>query len=70
MTPKPVAWVPRCVIFRLNIYIMGGILWLYQYQELFIICAPDTDVTENSHSDYSWTAGHKKKIINLINLFL
>ena len=29
---------------------MGGILWQYQTQVLFIICPPDTDVTENSHS--------------------
>ena len=37
---------------------MGGILLLYRTQGLFIICAPDPDVTENSHSDCSWTAGH------------
>ena len=28
---------------------MGGILWLYEIQELFEICAPDTDVTK-----FSW----------------
>ena len=39
---------------------MGGILWPYQTQGLFIICVPDTDVTENSHSDCSLTVGHKK----------
>ena len=39
---------------------MGGILWLYQTQGLFIICAPDTDVTENSLSDCLWTDGLKK----------
>ena len=43
---------------------MGSILWLYQIQGLFIICAPDTDVTENSYTvvteNSSWTAGHKK----------
>ena len=61
MTPKPIAWVQRFVILRLDIFIMGGILWLYQTQDLFIICAPDTDVTENNHSVYSWTASHKKK---------
>ena len=61
MTPKPVAWVPRFVILWLDIFIMGGILWLYQTQRLFMICAPDTDVTENSHGGCSWTAGHKKK---------
>ena len=42
-------------------FIMGGILWLYQTQGLFIICAPDTDVTEDSHCDCSLTAGHDKK---------
>ena len=41
-------------------FIMGGILWLYQTQWLFIICVSDTDVTKNSHSDWS-TAGHKKQ---------
>ena len=40
---------------------MGGILWLYQPQGLFIIRAPDTDATENSLGDTSWTAGHEKK---------
>ena len=29
---------------------MGSILWLYQIQGLFIICAPDTDVTKFSYS--------------------
>ena len=29
------------------LFIMGGILCLYQTQWLFIICAPDTDVTKN-----------------------
>ena len=47
------------ILFK--IFIMGGILWLYHTQGLFIICAPNTDVTENSyHIDCSWTAGHKK----------
>ena len=40
---------------------MGGILWLYQTQGLFIIRAPDTDVTENNHGDCLWTAGHTHK---------
>ena len=48
-------------IFWFNIFFMGGILWVYQTQGLFIICVPDTDVTENSHSDCSWTAAHQKK---------
>ena len=61
MTPKPVVCVPRCVIFRFDIFVMGGILWLYQTQGLFIICAPDTDVTENSHGNSSLTAGPEKK---------
>ena len=39
---------------------MVVILWLYQTLELFIICTPDTDVTEDSHYDCSLTAGHKK----------
>ena len=30
LTPKPVAWVPRFVILRLVIFIMGSILWLHQ----------------------------------------
>ena len=34
-------------------FIMGGILWLYQTQGLFLICAPDKDVTENCHIDCS-----------------
>ena len=41
---------------------MSGILWLYQTQGLFIICAPDTDVTDDSQGDCSLTAGHKKKM--------
>ena len=48
---------------------MGGILWLYQTQGLFIICAPDTDVTEDSDSDCSLTAGHKKiQSFNLVKV--
>ena len=46
------------VIFWFNIFIMSSILWLYQTQGLFIICVPDTDVTENSHSNCSWKAGY------------
>ena len=42
-------------------FIIGGILWLYQTQGLFIISSPDTNVTEDSHSDCSLTAGHEKK---------
>ena len=41
----PAVWVPRCVIIWFDIFSMGGILWLYQTQGLFKICAPDTDVT-------------------------
>ena len=37
---------------------MGGVLWLYQTKELFIISAPDTDVID---VDRLWTAGHKKE---------
>ena len=40
---------------------MGSILWLYQTQGLFIICAPDTDETENSYGGCSLTVGHQKK---------
>ena len=40
---------------------MRTILWLYQTQGLFIIATPDTDVTENSYSNFSWTAGDKKR---------
>ena len=53
MTPKPVAWVPCFVVLRLDIFIMGGILWLYQTQGLFLISAPDTDVSKSSHIDGS-----------------
>ena len=42
-------------------FIMGGILWLYQTQGLFITCAPDTDMTDDSHSDCSLTVGHQKE---------
>ena len=42
-------------------FIMGGILRLYQAQGLFIICAPDADVTDDSHCDSSLTAGHTHK---------
>ena len=63
MTHKPVAWVPRCVIFWFNIFIMGGILWLYQSQDLCIICPPDTEVTENSQGGCPWAAGHEKKLL-------
>ena len=45
---------------------MGSILWLYQTKGLFIICAPDTDETENSHGDYSWTAGYKKNNLSFL----
>ena len=57
MTPKPVAWVPRFVKLKLDVFIMGGILW----------SAPYTYVTENSHGGCSWTAGHII-IINFIIL--
>ena len=52
--------VQRCDIFWFNLFIMVGILWVYQTQGLFILCAPDTDITEDSHGDCSWTVGHKK----------
>ena len=39
---------------------MDRILWLYQTQGLFTICAPDTDVTDDSHGDCSLTVGRKK----------
>ena len=47
-------------------FIMSGILWLYQTQGLFIICAPDKDMTQDSHRDCSLTAGHEKKSFNLV----
>ena len=57
MTPKPVVapYVDLC--FYLSFF-LSCILWLYQTQALFIICAPETDVTENTYSKCSWTAGH------------
>ena len=63
MTPKPVAWVPRCVKLWLDIFIMAGILWQYRTQGLFTKCAPHLDVTKNSHDGCSGTAaaGKKKK---------
>ena len=44
-------------------FIMGGILWLYQTQGLFIISAPDTDVTDDSHGEtvYWWRVTKKPK---------
>ena len=42
-------------------FIMGGILWLYQTKGLFIICATDTGVTDDSHCYCSLRVGHKKK---------
>ena len=60
MSPRPVAWVPRFVILRLDIFIMGGILWLYQTQGLFLICVPDTDVTTNNHIDLFINSGSPK----------
>ena len=36
-------------------------MWLYQTQGLFTICAPDTDVTDDSHGDCSLTAGYTHK---------
>ena len=38
--------------FELSFF-MGSILRLYQTPGLFIICAPDTDVTENSYGKSS-----------------
>ena len=66
MTPRPIAWVQRCVIFWLNIFIMGCILWLYQTQKLFKICAPDTDVTWFSWISELLSGSHKK--IGKVNL--
>ena len=42
-------------------FFMGSILWLNQNQGLFIMCAPDTDVTGNTYSKCSWSADHQKK---------
>ena len=48
MTPRPVAWVSRCVIFQCDIFVIGSILWLYLAQVLFKMCTPVTDVTKFS----------------------
>ena len=48
MTPIFVVWVPRCVIFRFEIFIVCNILWRDQTLEWFKICAPVTDVTNYS----------------------
>ena len=42
-------------------FFKGSILWLYQTQGLFIICAPDTDVINNSCGRYSCTADNEKR---------
>ena len=48
---------------------MGGILWQYQTQGLFVIYAPDTDVTEDCHGDCSLIAGHEKTLsFNLVKV--
>ena len=39
MTIKRVACVPRFVIFSFNIFIIGGILWLYQTQVVYYLRA-------------------------------
>ena len=53
--PSLVACVPRYVILSFDIFIMGGMLRLYQTLGSFIY------VTENNHGDCSWTASHKKR---------
>ena len=40
---------------------MCSILWLYQTQGLFIICASDIEVTENTYGKCSRTVGHRKR---------
>ena len=61
MTPRTLAWVPRCVILWLDILIMGSILWLCQTQGLFMKCRPDPDVKKNNYDGCTWTVGHKEK---------
>ena len=46
MTPRPIVWVTRFVMFQVVIFIIGCIFSLYQTQGLFKICAPVTDVTK------------------------
>ena len=70
MTHKSVSWVLRCLIFWFKIFIMGVILWLYQTLGLFIICTPDTDVTENSQGYCLLTADHKTLSFNLVISFI
>ena len=44
-------------------------MWLYQTQELFIICAPDTDVTEDSQWQFINSGLRKKNLSsNLVKL--
>ena len=43
-------------------FFMGSILKLYRTQGLFIICPPDTDVTENSCSKMFMNSGSQKII--------
>ena len=41
---------------------MGGIMWLYQAKGLFMICAPDKDVTTNNKRLFISSGPHKNKI--------
>ena len=42
-------------------FFMGIIFWLYQTQRLYIICVPDTNLTENIYGKSSFTAGLTQK---------
>ena len=62
MTPKPVAWVPRCVILWLGIFIIGNIFWQYQIQGVAYDLRPWHRYDQNSYDGCSWIAGHKKNL--------
>ena len=67
MTPKPVVWVLRWIIFKLVMFFIGCILWLYPIQGLFIIYASDSDVTNSLI--VSELLNGSQKISNLLSFY-
>ena len=55
---------PVLSVFWFEIVIMGGILWLYKTQGLFMIYVLVPYVTGNRHSNLSWAAVHKKSTLS------
>ena len=58
MRRQTIFWTPYWFMFSVDHFFMGCILRLYQPQWLFIICAPDKNMTEKSYGKCSWTAHH------------